>query len=436
MLQKKKEFIMKKETKPKGYWTLDRCKEDALSFALKKDWRANSVGYKIAKDKGWVDVCCSHMESTIKPNNYWTLDRCKEDALKFQTRNAWSKEAGYTAAQKKGWLDECCTHMAELKKPNGYWTLDRCKEDSLRFKTRGEWQINSPSYIIASKNKWLKVCCAHMEQLQNPKGYWSLDRCKEDALNYSSRREWSLMSHGYLVAHQNKWLEECCIHMEQLQNPKGYWTFERCKEDALRFKGRTEWFNESGIGYSIAHRNDWIEECCTHMAELKKPNGYWTLDRCKEDALRFQDRSEWRSTGYSVALRNDWIDECCSHMSRAGGTSNPEKELRSIIQETYPTSKSKWFGNKNPKYIQSRFEIDVFVPELNKGIEFNGTYWHSVAGLSRSRRNWPEGKVEQYQEIKEEFFKIRGIEILFIQEKDWNEDKEREIQKCLTFLGA
>ena len=50
-----------------------------------------------------------------------------------------------------------------------------------------------------------------------------------------------------------------------------------------------------------------------------KPNGYWTLARCAEDALRFSYRTAWAkgsSSAYQTALRNGWLNECCGHMVR------------------------------------------------------------------------------------------------------------------------
>ena len=50
-----------------------------------------------------------------------------------------------------------------------------------------------------------------------------------------------------------------------------------------------------------------------------KPNGYWTLDACKDDAARFRYRGDWfknSSSAYLVAQRNGWLDQCCDHMTR------------------------------------------------------------------------------------------------------------------------
>lgn len=81
----------------------------------------------------------------------WTLERCKEVALKFSTKGEWSKSNGYSynKARKNEWLDACTEHM-EKKKIK--WTLEKCKEDAMKYKTLAEWTRKSPAYITAYRN--------------------------------------------------------------------------------------------------------------------------------------------------------------------------------------------------------------------------------------------------------------------------------------------
>ena len=60
--------------------------------------------------------------------------------------------------------------MIEIHKPNGYWTKEKCMEDALSYKTRFEWRKKSySSYTIAGKNGWKEECCKHMIKLKNAK---------------------------------------------------------------------------------------------------------------------------------------------------------------------------------------------------------------------------------------------------------------------------
>ncbi len=67
-------------------------------------------------------------------------------------------------------------------------------------------------------------------------------------------------------------------------------------------------------------------------------------------------------------------------------------------------------------------ELDIWLPEISKAIEYNGTYWHN----------------EKYQKIKDklkiEKCKQKGIQLLIIDEKEWMKNKDwNKIDKHLQF---
>lgn len=108
------------------------------------------------------------MEPTRKkhPNGYWTKERCLQSAKGYGTKNDWATSAGsaYQRARANKWLVQCCGHMGSPQKPSGYWTRERCREDAERFRARKEWFKGSPSaYLAASRNGWLDWCCGHMK---------------------------------------------------------------------------------------------------------------------------------------------------------------------------------------------------------------------------------------------------------------------------------
>ena len=74
---------------------------------------------------------------------------------------------------------------------------------------------------------------------------------------------------------------------------------------------------------------------------------------------------------------------------------------------------------KNNKYL----ELDIWIPSLNKAIEFNGEYWHG-SNYSKYKDN---------QKIKQ--CKEKGIDLMVINYKDWIDNKEEEIEKLIKFIG-
>lgn len=173
----------------------------------------------------------------------------------------------YVKAYKEGLLDKICEiHKWSYHKKK--WTLEKCKKDAARFNSRNEWRKKSNAYQAAAKRNWINECCAHMIKT---KKNWSLQLCKEDALKYKTKYEWqkSKLS-GYHTAFKKGWIIECCSHMIENRTPPGYWTKDRCKEESFKFNSRVEWGKKSGSSYQAALKNKWLEDCCIHMTEGRK----------------------------------------------------------------------------------------------------------------------------------------------------------------------
>jgi len=82
-----------------------------------------------------------------------------------------------------------------------------------------------------------------------------------------------------------------------------------------------------------------------------------------------------------------------------------EKELLEFIKSVYS-------GEIIPSY-RDGLEVDIYLPELNIGFEFNGLYFHS-----------DKFKEKNYHLDKTNYFKEKGIRIIHIWEDDWDNRKE------------
>lgn len=98
------------------------------------------------------------------------------------------------------------------------------------------------------------------------------------------------------------------------------------------------------------------------------------------------------------------------------GKSLEEKEIVKFIKENYN-------GKINENY-KDKYEIDIFLPEFNLGIEYNGFYWHS-----------DKFKDKNYHLKKHDYFKEKGIEIFFIYSNDWIDKKEIIKNRILNKIG-
>lgn len=55
-----------------------------------------------------------------------------------------------------------------------------------------------------------------------------------------------------------------------MEKPKGFWTKEKCQEEALKYKSRSDFAKKSGGVYSKARKNNWLNDICSHMETFKK----------------------------------------------------------------------------------------------------------------------------------------------------------------------
>ena len=124
-------------------------------------------------------------------------------------------------------------------------------------------------------------------------------------------------------------------------------------------------------------------------------------------------------------------------MKQSSQISKPEQELMNKIKELCPKAQTLRYRKirmPDKPHIHG-FQIDIYTPELRKGIEFDSTYWNSVAGLKKSRKTWPEDLIH-YHKIKDKYFAKKGIEIIHIDEKEWMENPQACIEKVLSFLSS
>ena len=206
----------------RNYWTYERCKEEALKYKTKTEYQKNSKGsYNSSRNNGWFDEICSHMINHIdnKSYGYWTYERCKEEALKYKTRTEFKKNSAGACKSSivNKWYEEICLHMIIPKKRiHNYWTYERCKEEALKYKTKLEFKINSKAYYPSIRKFWINDICSHM-----PSRYYeySKEECLKEALKYKTRtdfRENSVSIFGCCV--KNNWIDELCNHMNRVGN--------------------------------------------------------------------------------------------------------------------------------------------------------------------------------------------------------------------------
>lgn len=172
---------------------------------------------------------------------------------------------------------------------------------------------NSLVYNYAVRHGWLDNICRHMDKDAQEAQHWTKERCLEEAKKYEMRKDFQKECSGaYAAAYRNKWLDEICSHMERPTPHNSYWTSERCHDEALKYTTRKDFQRGSGGAYNAARRKGLLDTICAHMPKTNKPSGYWTKNRCFREAQKNKRMSEFRKncpSAFNIAWRNGWIDE-------------------------------------------------------------------------------------------------------------------------------
>jgi predicted GIY-YIG superfamily endonuclease len=242
-----------------------------------------------------------------KPNNYWTLEKCQEVALKYNSRSEFRNNdaSAYRTAISHGWLNEICSHMKYINK---YWNYEKCKEEALKYTSRSEFQKKSKGgvYAHASKNKFLDDICSHMIKTGN-----KFKRCIyvfefDDNFAYvglTYNIEQRKIDHNRKGPVYNHIKETKCKYVfKQLT--------EYIKADEAQRKEEETMLEYENNGWKLLnHKRD---------STLGGSTIYWTYDKCKEEALKYKHRTEFldKSRGAAMSsMKNGWYEEVCSHMT-------------------------------------------------------------------------------------------------------------------------
>jgi hypothetical protein len=307
---------------PPYYWTKERCTEEALKYTSVEDWCKNSnASYLNAKRKGWYEELSCNMVKRI-PSNDWTKELCLVEALKFDSKTKWrlAHNMSFTVAKKNGWVDECTAHMVQSQTPHGFWTKEKCLAEALKYSVKQHWKKgNNKSYNNARRNGWYDECVIHMVEGCKPRNYWTKELCRDEALKFDIKERWKKgHPQTYQAAQRNGWVKELTKHMVEVTKPNGYWTKERCIENAKKFTNITDWTTANSTPVTNARTNGWYDECTAHMIRVNKPNGYWLIkENCLAEALKYKTKNEWAKShpaSHSCSKKNGSYKECTAHM--------------------------------------------------------------------------------------------------------------------------
>lgn len=159
------------------------------------------------------------------------------------------------------------------------------------------------SEVGKEKERW-KDYISYIETSKNfPKWWWTKDRCKKEAEKYKTRTEFykGCLS-AYKVCSSNGWLRDFFPITH-----KGWTNKEICEAESRKYKNRKSFEKGSPGAYAIARKRRWIDEFFP-----PKEKKLWTKEECILEAKKYKNRSEFRckaKTAYRHSKKNNWIDD-------------------------------------------------------------------------------------------------------------------------------
>lgn len=314
------------------------------------------------------------------------------------------------------------------------WTNEKLMAEATKYLRSSDWERGSrSSYFTAQRLGLLPQMTAHMIKRKK----WDLESASAEAKKHKFRSDFKKAAPAaYVVLAKHKKID---IFFKERKVFPLFWTKEKIKAKAVLFQTRGEWQKNHRKSYDIAHRNGWLEEMSCHMHAFKRVPTKWNREAVLADAKKYNTKSEWwtHSNGAHLSARNNgWFAEATAHMKACGNSSKEERLILNFIKQWYPEASKKRFRNNNLELFFSKsFELDVFVPSLNKGIEFDGKHWHSEEMLAKRLNRWPKDEVKFYHEKKDRFFSDLNISVLHIKELDWKKNSSDCLAKIRIFLG-
>jgi len=257
-------------------------------------------------------------------------------------------------------------------------------------------------------NKVISICDkCEIEKIMEYRTYYNIMKNKNEYLckKCSNERLKKILFDKYGVNHALQVKEFKQKQEDTLY--KNYGVLVPIKSEKIRKKIRNTTFDKFGTKY--ASQNEIIKNKMRISIQKNTINKYSNtiniidIDNYGYYILICEKEHEFKISNSNLINRLKYhVDLCtiCNPIDKK--ISNKENKLNEFINDNYSG-----LILKNKKIINGK-EIDIYIPDLKLGFEFNGIYWHNE--LNRSN---------DYHLKKTEMSEKQGIKLIHIYEDDW-----------------
>ena len=185
---------------------------------------------------------------------------------------------------------------------------------------------------------------------------------------------------------------------------------EKTKRTSLEKYG-VKYFTQSNVVKGKI-RNAYEKRRFAECDDILELHDTWHLCKCTEPTCEKCVEKTFKISKQLYYIRHKNGDVICTKLNnpRNKHTSMNEKLVYDLVCELY-----KGEVQRNNRKELNKKEIDIYLPELKKGIEFNGDYWHNNPNTMFDAERMD---VWEKDEQKEFLANQNGIEILHIWENE------------------
>ena len=284
--------------------TYEVCEKIAKQFTKKVDFeKFDASAYATSVRRGWID---DWFDRKIKPKNYWTYERCKEYAkqFKYMTQFRDSKQLNvYLKSKKNGWIKDWD------------WLINDLTEfdENAKIHLIYVYIFEKTNHFYVGRTMQLKQRDhAHRNKIRKRHGKIYLDAVQKHAADNSIEIPKPIVLEENLTVSESKkqenyWLEEYkkkgMIPLNTAKTGENYssigggrqkWTYDKVYEEAKKYQHRGDFYNGSTQAYRVALKYIWIDDY-TWMTPKCMPPNYWTYERCKEEALKYKTKVDFKN---------------------------------------------------------------------------------------------------------------------------------------------
>lgn len=331
------------------FWSLDEIKKEASKYKTKNEFKIGSnCAYQAALRKNIIDEL---FENT---NAIWNEESVREEASKYKNKSEFKKNCvgAYGYALRHNLIDDlfCNTYT--------YWNDESVIEFAKKCKTKKDFYQNSGAYGYATRHNllntftWLMLECDELKRCiyaytdeKNKVAYIGLTVNKEERhISHSTgffrgKKQKSPVFEYFMSIKEEVpepiYLEDnlSLIEAQEKENyyikkfeENGYkilnkaktgigigsvgyrhkWSFERLKEEASKYKTKTELYLNNRGAYDYAISNNFIDDLYDNVKNV------WNEDKVKEEASKYKNRYSFLKNckgGYCYAERHNMLDD-------------------------------------------------------------------------------------------------------------------------------